>query len=161
MTTHDDNDEETAESQLGGVIDREYWGWDHKACVILCRTPRKRAHKTTCPECYGKAIARPVDEYDIAPWPTRLGIAAGYIARAVRDALEVLRWNPDAPLFTLRWRVPRYLECPECAEHQEVSRGSSALVSAWHKVMGRSGREPAEGPETNGESAADTSETYP
>lgn len=74
----DDEHTEGSESQLGGVIHREYWGRrghvygdDHDACVNYCRTPGQKRRGVRCPACYGTVVVRPIEGAGIERAPRR------------------------------------------------------------------------------------------
>ena len=94
-------EEAQPESQLGGVIHREYWGWrskDHDMCVTFCRTPGQRRRGARCPSCYGRVAIRALDGEEIEPagtrWAWLVGSFLGGWAAAWRDATAGMARGP-------------------------------------------------------------------
>ena len=124
------DDQEPARSELvGGVIQREYWGWDHRKCVIHCRDPWPGNAAFKCPSCHGKVVI----EAKEAPEPSRFGVWIGGWLRAWRDALDVLRVRDPGPQVELpcpvceaaEWREMAQALISECGEHEQTAPGET------------------------------------
>jgi hypothetical protein len=91
------DDDEPARTELaGGVIRRDYWGWNGHGCVTLCRNDRQPKHRTYCPGCAGRhrVEAFPAaPEDDPGPAPERRGRLAELIT-AFREGAK--RGDQDA-----------------------------------------------------------------
>jgi hypothetical protein len=144
VSRHDDDDDEAElarATELGPGVHHEYWGPDPDACMVFCRrfdAVHHRYRRHWCPRCHGRArawdfyaaVERPDDDALVqlvvveCDLKTVMGRVAGHVMRGGRDAIEVLRTHKNAPLFSLKWRVPEYvpvyLECPVCRANQGV-----------------------------------------
>jgi endogenous inhibitor of DNA gyrase (YacG/DUF329 family) len=100
-------DQETPqESALSAELEREYWGWDHHACITLCVEPPRRKHaRRYCPGCGGKVVVREMSD-DIEPEPGWFGALLAGIRRGKMYAERVTRQPQPAPAVTL--------PCPIC-----------------------------------------------
>lgn len=94
---------DTQESQLGAVLHAEHWGWDHKACIVLCRRPaRVKRRGRRCPDCYGPVRVADLETFDLDPPPALLAWRAGYFlggwAAAWKDAAGHLKVRKPAAM---------------------------------------------------------------
>ena len=118
-------------------LDREYWGWEHNACVTFCRCPRHQADKSRragfCPCCGGRNVNRGIHNTEVEPEPTRLerfGWWLGGMFAAFWQGLTY-PWRLDhARLKTLLAEtladgahVELSVRCPDCGAKGSVTAG--------------------------------------
>jgi hypothetical protein len=104
---------DTRTELVGGVVHREYWGWDHHACITYClnTTPGHRAGNRPlrhhyCPGCGGKVAVRPMEGTDMDPVPSRTARLAAWTGEWVTAFM-------DAVVFPFRGPATAELEREE------------------------------------------------
>jgi hypothetical protein len=73
----DEEAEEPRGSDLTVALHSEYWGWDHRSCIVYCRDEsqanvRRSRRGARCPHCYGRVAVRSIHGTRVEPEPTKM-----------------------------------------------------------------------------------------
>jgi hypothetical protein len=95
---------------MNAQLHREYWGYDHRKCIIYCRDEHpasRRRHRPgeRCPHCYGPVAVRSIHADDIEPEPSRTARLTAWIGE----------W---AAAFWASLTYPLHV-CPACEPAQD------------------------------------------
>jgi hypothetical protein len=114
--------EEDQGSMMSAELMREHWGWDHKACIALCRTPARNSRGKRCPSCLKRVVIADLNGIEIEPFATRSELFAAWCGRMLTEFWQGITYPWRLDQARMRYLLEQAIAtgltaeviCPRC-----------------------------------------------